>query len=150
MCLLGLCWASPRSPPPRPPRAGRTDLSLELQGASWSPRPSVRPCELLGTRPSSGGAGPGGLGPRPWALLSLDPSAGLELRCRGAVKEPRGWRRHVAWRLPAAGSCLGLNLPLPLPVSVSSGTHRRRACEGNTIDTHLGLGQRSDLPPQAR
>lgn len=47
-----------------------------------------------------------------------------------------------------AGSCLGLNPPLPLPVSVSSGTHRRRACEGNTIDTHLGLGQRAGLPPK--
>ena len=47
------------------------------------------------------------------------------------------------------GSCLGLNPPLLLPVSVSSGTHRRRACEDSTIDTHLGLGQRSTYPPSS-
>lgn len=41
------------------------------------------------------------MGASPWALLSLDPLAALELCCPEVVKVPRGWRRNVAWRLLA-------------------------------------------------
>ena len=80
--------------------------------------------------------GLGGLELGPWALLSLDPSAGLELGCTEVVKGPQGSFQHVAW-----SSCPDLNL-IVFPSGLASSRHTvGGACGDCSIDTpRVGTG----------